>query len=179
MVQFHHPDKVKKTAFISSTLLAAFTASALLLGVFENYDFVEEHSSDIFVASCITNPPTVFGSGTRTDDLNVYNVEITASIKGTNHLGLASLKTLHWLNAGDSYLVFAQFRDGEYKAFEDFRVIPLGREFFSVGEITNSIAGKPENEQLQILFRRADDHLRREIERDEKQKQQLQTAIQR
>ncbi len=163
---------MKKITILAFALIA-LTASALLLTPFPGYDFVEEHSPEIFVASCVSNPPTLFPSGTQSDDVNTYSIEIIASIKGTNQPGPAVLKSLHWLNVGDNYLIFGLSANGAHQALEDYRVVPLGRPIFSTGEITNSIAGKPEDEQLQILFKRALEHANRQIERLQEEKSEL------
>ena len=162
---------------ILALTLRAFTASALLLGIFHDYDSVESQSPEIFVASCTTDPPTLFKPGTQTDNVNTYAIEILTPIKGTNQPGDAILNSLHWLNVGDTYLIFGNFRDGAYQAFEDYRVVPLGRAIFSVGEITNSIAGKSEDEQLQILFKRALDNVNRQMKQEQEEKQRFEDSI--
>jgi len=146
-----------------------------MLTPFPGYDFVEKHSPEIFVAACVSNPPTLFHPGT--DRVNTYPIEIVASIKGTNQPGHAVLQSLHWLNIGDSYLIFGHARNEAYVAFEEYRVVPLGRPLFLAGEITNSIAGKPEDEQLQILFKRALDHASSQIKELQDEKQQLEGAV--
>jgi hypothetical protein len=46
-----------------------------------------------------------------------------------------------------------------------------------VGRATDAIAGKSPDEQLQILFELAIDRLDRQIKKDQKTKQRLETAI--
>jgi hypothetical protein len=69
-------------------------------------------------------------------------------------------------------LVFGYYDSGVYQAFEEYRVIPLGVDFS-----TNSIAGKPLDEQLQILFQHAADNLNREIQKDEEEKQRIEAGL--
>ena len=72
---------------------------------------------------------------------------------------------------GESYLVIGSHETGRetgvYEALEEYRIIPLGSDFS-----TNSIAGKPLDEQLQILFRRA-----LEVTKDPAEKVRLEAGI--
>jgi hypothetical protein len=162
-----------KHKLIFAFILMALSASALLLAPFESYDFVEKHSGNIFIAVCATNPPTVLHEGI--DLVNTYSIQIISSIKGINPMGPATLKSLRWLNIGDSYLVFGDLRSGAYQAFEDYRVVPLGRDLFA-GMLTNSIAGKTPDEQLQILFKHALDNTDRQIKAEQDERQRLEEA---
>ena len=78
------------------------------------------------------------------------------------------LLTDHKLWQGENYLIFGHYDGGIYQAFEEYRVIPLGVDFS-----TNSITGKPLDEQLQILFKQRIENLNREIENDKAEKQRL------
>jgi hypothetical protein len=173
---------MKITTLILAALLTASTALATLEMLFPGYDRLKDNAPDIIVARCSDTPPAPDHSITGT--IRLSNIEIVTAIKGTNCFGPAVLRSDRLLQQGEFYLIYGRFEDGVCAATEDYRVVPLGREsgsawFSEAGLITNSIGGKPQDEQLQILFRRADDHLRREIEQDEKQRKQLQTAIRR
>jgi hypothetical protein len=168
---------MKNTFTISLLVLMTFSAFGVLLNIFTDYDSVKEQSSDIIVVRCIANPPTQFNSSPTDPDINTFPVIILATIRGTNFPGSASLVSKCWLNLGDYYLIFGQRVGGKCQAIEDFRVIPLGHEVFSAGEITNSIFGKPEGEQLQILFKRALGHASRQIEEQQNEIRRLEGAI--
>lgn len=73
-------------------------------------------------------------------------------------------------------MIFGDFQNGAYQAVEDFRVIPLGREFWP-GAISNAIAGKSPDEQLQILFKRSLDNLNRQMKLDAEARQRLETFL--
>jgi hypothetical protein len=159
-----------KTKLILATTLIALTASAVLLAPFQGYDFVANHSDNIYIAVCVTNPPTTVHGD---EPINTFSIKIVYSIKGTNLSGTTTLQSLRWLNVGDSYLTFGNFKTGAYQAFENYRVIPLGREMFSKGEFTNSLAGKSQDEQIQILFKRALDNIDRKMKEDQEDKRRL------
>jgi hypothetical protein len=168
---------MKKTLLISAAFLAALTASALMMSFFHGYDDLKEHSSDILIVRCTTNmPPPYTDNRTLTDDVNTFSLEVIAVIKGTKFSGSIPLNSTHWLNQGDNYLIFGNCENGLCEAVEDFRVIPLGRELYA-GTITNAIAGKSPDEQLQILFRRAIDNLNRQMKKEQEEKERLEGFI--
>jgi hypothetical protein len=167
---------MKKTALTLTIFTTTFIAGAILLGVFSSYDRLEEKSPNIVVARCITNPPTLLNSSFTDPQINTFTVEILAVVKGTNVSRYITLITEQWLNRGDDYLIYGHCENGACKAIENFRVIPLGRELWA-GTVTNAIAGKSPDEQLQTLFKRAIDHLGRQIKKEQEEKQRLETAI--
>lgn len=147
-----------------------------MLNSFSSYDYLKDHSSDIVVARCITNPPTLFNSSPSDPQINTFSIAIVAVIKGTNFFGSASLITEQWLNQGDSYLIYGQSVNGVCQAYQDFRVIPLGRELY-IGQITNAIAGKLPDQQLQILFKRAVNNLNWQMKKEQEEKQRLEEVL--
>lgn len=156
-------------------LIVASTASAVLLSEFAGYDWLEQHSPDIFVARCVTNPPTLLPSNSESI-VNAFSIQVVSSIKGTNRYVTAPLSSMHWLNVGDNYLIYGRFEDGICYATEEFRVIPLGRELWA-GTFTNLIAGKPLPEQLQILLKRALENVNRNMNREREEKQRLEEGV--
>lgn len=80
------------------------------------------------------------------------------------------------IREGDWYVIVGPHETGRetgvYQAFEEYRVVPLGKDFS-----TNSIAGKPLDEQLQILYKRGIDVSNQEIHKAEEEKARLETAI--
>jgi hypothetical protein len=169
--------KMKKTLTVSLAMLVACAAMAYLKNIFSSYDWLNEHSPDIIVVRCTANPPPPDPRiHTITSDINTYSTEVFAPLKGTNVSGSFRLESEQWLNQQEDYLVFGKCENGTCRAIEDFRVVPLGRELY-VGQLTNAIAGKSPDEQLQILFKRAIDHLGRQIKKEQEEKQRLETAI--
>lgn len=166
-----------KTLLIVLAILAmTFTASAILTLVFSNYEDLENRSSDIIVARCITNPPTRIHLG-YDPDINNFSIKTIAVLKGTNFSGSIPLVTEQWLNQGDDYLIFGNPRNGTCRAIEDFRVIPLGREFYA-GQITNALAGKSPDQEMKILFKRAIEHLDRQMKKEQQEKERLEEDLQ-
>jgi len=101
-----------------------------------------------------------------------FNVSVLSVLKGTNGVRHASLQTDHELRPRQAYLVFASYNNGIYKAYEEFKVVPLGITFKQ-----EMIAGKPLHEQLQILFRLAVDNLNSEIAKKQAEKERLEVAL--
>lgn len=124
----------------------------------------------------VNPPPPDPRIHTITSDINTFSIEILTALKGTNCSGSVRLDSEQWLNQEEDYLIFGNCEKGTYRAIEDFRVVPLGRELYA-GQLTNAIAGKSLDEQLQILFKRALDHLDRQIKKEQEEKQRLETAI--
>jgi hypothetical protein len=88
-------------------------------------------------------------------------------------LGAARLLTDHKLQKGENYLVFARYENSVYQAYEDYRVIPLGKNFR-----TNSIVEKSLDEQLHVLFKKRVDDLDKQIKEDQLEKQRLEMLFQ-
>jgi hypothetical protein len=169
--------KMKRILIVSMAMLVACAALAYLKNIFSSYDWLNEHSPDIVVVRCTANPPPPDPRiHTITSDINTYSIEVFSALKGTNVSGSFRLDSERWLNQQEDYLVFGKCDNGTYRAIEDFRVVPLGRELY-VGQLTNAIAGKSPDEQLQTLFKRAVDHLSRQIKKEQEEKQRLEEAI--
>jgi hypothetical protein len=166
---------MKRTFIVSVLLSVPFTMFAIMLRNFPGYDWLREHSSDVVLAHCVSNPPTSLHYGSE-PDLNTFSLETIAVLKGTNFLKSFSLVTMQWLNQGDDYLIFGNLENGACRAIEKYRVIPEGREL-GLGILTNSIARKSPDEQLQVLYERAIFSLDRQIKEEQEAKARLETAI--
>ena len=158
--------------FFPIILLVSISALARLVVPFSSWDRLKESSPSIVVVLCGKPVPpdadyAVVG-GPRSDS----EVEIVAVLKGTNGLGPARLQTDHELRQGENYLVFGNFSQGICASFEQYKVVPIGERFS-----TNSIAGKPLDEQIKTLFQHALFKLNREIQQDQEQKQQLELLV--
>ena len=153
---------------ILSALLITCIVGARQSFPFLGWDRLEEWSTDIIIANCgkpTSSKPGVFVSGATASD---SAIELIVVLKGTNNMSPSRLLTDHKLWQGENYLIFGHYDGGIYQAFEEYRVIPLGVDFS-----TNSITGKPLDEQLQILFKQRIENLNREIENDKAEKQRL------
>jgi hypothetical protein len=80
--------------------------------------------------------------------------------------------TDHGLRQDENYLIIGHYDSGIYRAHEEYHVIPLGVNFS-----TNLIAGKPLDEQIQILFKRRLDNLNRQIKEEQEEKQRLEEGL--
>ena len=150
----------------------AISVIARVIAPFLGWDRLEGASSCIVVAHCgEPTPPTpnvMVVGGTKSDS----EIQVISVLKGANNVASARLQTDHELRKGENYLVFGYYDDGIYKAYEEYKVVPLGAEFS-----TNWIAGKTLDEQIQILFRHAVGNLTREIQKDEEEKQRLEDGL--
>lgn len=159
----------------SITLLAALVAVAWVDAPFRDWIWVKKNSPDIVIALCgpKTAPaPGVYNFNGPDFDSKIY---VASTLKGSNCTRTARLKTDYPLQQGEAYLVFGQFDDGIYNAFDEYRVIPLGKP--NMDSLINSITNKPLDEQLQILFKRGIDHLDQKIQELQLEKQRLKTGL--
>jgi len=165
---------MKIKIIILAFVFTAFVVAARMVSLFSNWEEIEGRSRDIVVVNCgkpvVTKlPPNTIASGAAKSD---FEAEIIYVLKGTNSLGMARLQTDHELRQGENYLVFGNFDQGICTSYEKYKVVPIGDKF-----PTNSVMGKPMEEQVKILFQRAVFKLNREIENDREQKQQLETLV--
>ena len=156
---------------------AGFTAAAFLTMPFPGWDILTQKSQDIIIARCSSTPAQLNvktnGIWIDQDGLIESEIQVVSVLKGATTSNPARLSSQYWPRAGEHYLIFAHYHDGFYQALETYRIIPLGA-YFS----TNTIAGKPLTQQLQILFKRRIRELSREIQRDEAEKQRLNEGLQ-
>lgn len=167
-----------KAKIILLALLIPLGALAFVTVQFPGWDALTENSSDIIVARCV-NVQDPYNSRDKDGHLIDFRAlvsadfEIVSVLKGTKNSGIVRMSSQYWPQQGCNYLLFKTFSDGAYYGLESYRVVPLGVPF-----ITNSIAGKPLNDQLQILFKRARRKLEGEIQNDQEQISRLDEAIQ-
>ena len=159
-------------SIIAVALLVTISAVARIIVPFESWSQVEAQSPFIFVAHCgertPDNPSIIVINSTRSDSA----IEIVCLLRGTNSPSPARLLTDHKLQKGENYLVFARYENFAFKAYEEYRVIPLGKTFQ-----TNSIAGKSLDEQMQILFKRRLDELDKQMKEELAEKQRLEMIL--
>ncbi|MGA2240978.1 MAG: hypothetical protein ABSH11_02930 [Verrucomicrobiota bacterium] len=167
---------MKTATLVLTGLLITLTALAAMEMIFPGYDRLKEISPDIIIARCTNTPSPLPPNRTITSDANTFSIEIVAAIKGTNRSGSVLLNSGHWLHRGDNYLIFGDCENGVCQALADYRVIPLGRELLA-GSITNAIASKPLDEQIQILFKRRLDNLNRQMKKEQEEKERLEETI--
>jgi hypothetical protein len=162
-------------------LTSVATAIALLTVSFPGWDQLTEGSPDIIIARCTKTPLPVETPYQIQIDLVVHSdIEVVSILKGVTNgvaserltLGPTVLRSMYWPRQGEYYLIFSSYHEGYHQAIEDYRVIPLGLRVPA-----DAIAGKPLDEQLQILFKRGLFYLNREIQKDEEEKQRLESAL--
>lgn len=163
---------MKTKIIVPAMLLSALGALARIINAFSGWDQLEESSPYIIIARCEQSTAPLHVTFTENAPKSDSAINILFVLKGTNDVTSARLQTDHDLRQGENYLVFGYDNSGIYQAYEEYRVIPLGADFS-----TNSITGKPLDEQLQILFKRRIDNLNREIQNDEAEKQRLEEGI--
>ena len=80
------------------------------------------------------------------------------------------------IREGDYYLVVGAHETGRetgvYKAFEDYRIVPLGTQFS-----TNGIAGQSLDEQIRTLFEGSVDHLNHQIGSEQAERDRIASGI--
>lgn len=157
-----------KLIIISATLITVYSLARVIVP-FIGWDRVKESVSDIVVVRC-KNP--IQPQGTINGPNFEAEIEIVSFLKGTNVSRTARLETDHWLWHGEMYLILGYNHGGTYVAYEDYRVIPLGDRFS-----TNSIAGKPLDEQIKLLFKQRLTNLNRELAEGEAEKKRLEEGL--
>jgi len=154
----------------------AFSAMAFITVPFPGWNLLAQKSSDIIVARCVNTPDpfNVWSDGRRVDFQGLIDSDfgIVSVLKGMTNTGAVRVTSEYWPRQGEYYLVVANYHDGYYQANEEYRVIPLGVKF-----PTNSIVGKPLDEQLQILFKRRLNDLNRQMKAEQEEKQRLEEGL--
>ena len=148
--------------------LAAGAVFAMVMLPFQGWPRLRECSADIVVARCMKTALPV----TIVDDVVESEIQVVMVLKGTNRVDTSTLLSERWLRQGEHYLVFGNFQNGSYRAIQEYRVVPLG-VWFS----TNSISGKPLDEQIQILLKKRLWQLNRELEQGREEKKRLEEGL--
>ncbi len=156
-----------KLFILVAVLISAPVFAVLIVYSFPGWDWLKETSPDIIIARCSKAPLQY-----DTDFEPNSNIDVEWVLKGTNGLRSSILRSFYLPRQGEHYLIFSTYHNGSYQAIEEYRIVPLGVRFS-----TNAIAGKPLDEQLQVLFKQALDNLNREIQKDQEEKQRLETAL--
>jgi len=151
---------------------------------FSGWGELTTKSPDIIVARCNRTPDPFKDHGAGpTGALFNSDIEIMAILKGATNWGLEPLKipslgparlcSEYVPRQGEYYLLFSVYDYGYYQTLQNYCVVPLGL-YFS----TNSITGKPLDEQIQILLKRRLDDLNRQMNEEEEEKDRLEEALQ-
>lgn len=153
--------------FVSLVLATAVMAVKTL--PFPGWGDVQETSSDIIIARCLktTESPSGGFQGLIDSDINIIMV-----LKGKTNQAIVNLRSLYWPRPNVQYAIFSKFHDGVYDAIEPYRIIPLGTYF-----PTNMLTGKNLNEQITAIFKWRLVQLKREIEQNAEEKQQLEAGL--
>ena len=173
--------KLSKTIFLimAATLLICNRTKAPPMGVsspFRGWDNLIQHTPDIIIAQCTQTPDQKILMGGGPMDINIVYILKSSTnrvVLEPAKLGAAQLQLSQViLRQGEYYLFFSIFHDGYYSATEPYRTIPLGLYFD-----TNTIFGRPLNDQLQILFKRRTFDLNREIKADQEEEERLEEGL--
>jgi hypothetical protein len=143
---------------------------------FSGWASLEQKCRDIIIARCSATPePNAVGAdGIEINMRGLINsdMEIVSVLAGTKNSGHVKLTSEYWPRQGECYLIFAYYHDGFYQAFESYKVVPLGPRF-----VTNGLGDKSVEEQIQMLFQRRLNDLKREMKNDQEEKQRLEEAL--
>jgi len=176
LLTMNKSNKMKKIIMLATLLATISVAMAIIITPFQGWDWLEEKSSDIVIARCSETPLQIYGGG-----LVNAHIEVTDVLKGTNSLKSAFLVSQFQPSQGEDYLIFGNCSGQTYEAVEKYRVIPLGLNLMGVPMnsyiITNLIAGKPLDEQIQILLKRRLDNLNRQMQEEQEEKQRLEEGL--
>ena len=155
-------------------LVAVSTATAVFILPFTSWDDLTKKSPDIVIARCATTPdPKVIG-----DEMIWSDIEVMSVLKGDTKPGAARMVSQYWPRQGERFLIFATYQSNQlyraYDATEMYRIVPLGRYF-----LTNELAGKPLDEQIQLVLRHRLEDVSRELERGAEEKSRLEEGLKR
>lgn len=146
---------MKRTIIIIVTVLASLSALATVFMPFQDWDQVEKNSSDIVVAAAWDENPPHGELVTRKAD---YQIQIISVLTGTNVSGFVRLLANHEFDRGRKYLIFGVYSGSYLDAPEDYRAIPLARNFQA-----KLLKDKTFDEKLQILFQSGVDYMNQKI----------------
>jgi hypothetical protein len=152
--------------FATAMLVSVTAALAILKMPFPGWDVVKEKSTDIIVARCVNIPTSDFRGWVESD------VQIVCVLKGATNTGPARLQSTYRPRPEEHYLIFSIFHDGFHQATEEYRIIPIGINF-----ATNSIIGRPLDEQLRLLFQRRLAVLKQELEEGQAERKRLEEGL--
>src|SRR5438132_652428 len=113
-----------KTKIITLSGLIALTAFARMIVPFPGWDRLVKGSPDIVVVQVgdlnPLDPKVDIANGARFD----VRIKVLSILKSTNSPA-ARLQTDHELHFGEAYLIFGHYDNGIYKAYEDYKAVPL------------------------------------------------------
>jgi hypothetical protein len=153
-------------------LMAAGTATAVLVEPFTSWEDLTRKSPDIIIARCTTDPnPTVIGDGMIWSDIEVLTV-----LNGDTRPKAARMVSLYRPHQNERFLMFASYQSNQlyqaYQAPETYRIVPLARDF-----LTNALAGKSLDEQIRLVLRSRLEDVSRELESSAEEKKRLEEGL--
>ena len=170
---------MRKYFCIAMLLLMTTAALTIPITNFKDYDDLVANSPEIIIARCTSTLDFITASNKMViviDGMIDSNIEIVSVLKGTPNPGSAHLGSEYWPYRGECLLVFANDRKDEYNkgytAIEGYRVIPLGHNF-----MTNQLAGKTVEEQVNLILKMRLDNLKDELGRDTQEKQRIEAKL--
>ena len=168
--------KIKKIIAIVFLLIFGVGVMAYPMLGFPGWNLLKQQSSDIVIVRCTATPDpfNLRYNGMRVEFRGLMNskIEMVSVLKGATNSGARQMTTSYWPRQGEYYLLFANYRDGFYDAGEAYRVVPLGPHF-----LTNGLAGKSLDQQVDMLFHRRVDDLNAEMKKAQAEKHRLEQAF--
>jgi hypothetical protein len=169
---------MKAKIIIIGLFAVSFIATAYPTVIpFPGLQSIIRSSHDIIIARC-TMTPDPFNVKTNgiwvdmSDGLIDSQIHVVSALKGDAELKQSRITSEYWLRQGEYYLIFADYHDGYYQAFEAYRVIPLGMHLPS-----SLLTGKTLDENIKILLQRRLDNLNRQMKEEQEEKQRLEEAL--
>jgi hypothetical protein len=179
-IQTHDMKKYFAILLLFTTGVVAY---AVFFTKFTSWDDLVEQSPDIIIARCTGTVGTFKPEGATpqkttviTDNIVPSDIEVVSVLKGNTKPGLSHIRSGYWPHQNELFLVFANYRSDQYysgyAAIEDYRVIPLSRDFR-----TNELVGKTLNEQIQLILNGRLKDLNDELTRNNEEKLRLEQGF--
>jgi hypothetical protein len=168
----------KKTTVLRLALVvAAVTVMAVPIQPFTSWRDLTERAADISIARC-SKTPDPFNMKTNGVGIDMEggliesDIEVLFVLKGATNVGPTRLLSQYWPRQGENYLIFSSGHVGSCQAIEPYRVVPLGTYF-----PTNVLAGKPLEQQIQVVLQYRLVHLNQELTVMQEEKKRLEEGL--
>jgi hypothetical protein len=169
--------KTKSVVIILGLSCLATMVMGLALHEFRGWQDLTERSSDILIVRCTETPdPTVPDKNGVVHEMYgcvESNVNIVYVLKGTASTNSAAklLSNTEQLQ-GEYYLIFSRY-PGDFNAYDNYQVVPLGHEFSATG-----LDGKSLDQQIKAVLQMGLDHLNNQMQKEQREKERLEQILQ-
>ena len=163
-----------KTSFAIFLIVGVIsTAMAVLISPFTSWSDLTHKSPDIVIARCTAAHPDNMPVA---DGMMWSHIEVISVLKGDTKPGAAQMVSQYSPYQGERFLMFSEYQSNQlyqaYNATETYRIVPLGRYF-----LTNELAGKPLDEQIQMVFQSRLKDLSVEMKRAGEEQKRLEEGL--